>query len=117
LEDHRNDAKVEEPAKPVAQWEDELLDFYQPDEMLHIEDLLKDGSVENPEEIMEREEVEERLQQNIARLPTSIRESFVLFALEGFTSDEVSMITGKKSDQVLTEVEKAREYLSEGLQY
>ena len=117
LENHRDDASVQETAKPETRWEDELLNFYQPDEMLHIEDLVRDGSVENPEEIMEREEVEERLQQSIARLPESIRESFVLFALEGFTSDEVSMITGKKSDQVLAEVEKAREYLSEGLQF
>ncbi|MGW8179698.1 MAG: sigma-70 family RNA polymerase sigma factor [bacterium] len=117
LEDHREDASVEEKAPPPTNWEDEQLNFYQPDELLHLEDLVKDGSIPNPEEIFEREEIAERLQQSVAHLPDSIRESFVLFALEGFTSDEVSMITGKKRDQVLTEVEKAREILREGLSY
>jgi RNA polymerase sigma factor (sigma-70 family) len=117
LEEHREEASVEEAAPVSTNWEDEQLNFYQPDELLHLEDLVQDGSIANPEEIFEREEVAERLQQNIAHLPDSIRESFVLFALEGFTSDEVSMITGKKRDQVLTEVEKAREYLREGLSF
>ena len=117
LEEHRTDASVEEEASPPTVWEDEQLNFYQPDELLHLEDLVRDGSSANPEEIMEREEVAERLQQNVAHLPDSIRESFVLFALEGFTSDEVSMITGKRRDQVLSEVEKAREYLREGLSF
>jgi RNA polymerase sigma factor (sigma-70 family) len=115
LEEHRDEASVEEEASTSAHWEDEQQNFYQPDELLHLEDLISDGSSANPEEIFQREEVAERLQESIAHLPDSIRESFVLFALEGFTSDEVSMITGKKRDQVLTEVEKAREYLREGL--
>jgi RNA polymerase sigma factor (sigma-70 family) len=117
LEKHRSDARVEEEATASSAWEDEQLNFYQPDELLHLEDLVRDGSSANPEEILEREEVAERLQQNVAHLPDSIRESFVLFALEGFTSDEVSMITGKKRDQVLSEVEQAREYLREGLSF
>ena len=115
LEAHREEARVGEEASPETPWDDEQLNFYQPDELLHLEDLVRDGSSANPEEIFQREEVAERLQQCVASLPNSIRESFVLFALEGFTSDEVSMITGKKRDQVLTEVEKAREYLREGL--
>jgi RNA polymerase sigma factor (sigma-70 family) len=117
LEDHREEASIEETASPEDRWEDEQLNFYQPDELLHLEDLVSDRSSANPEEIFEREEVAERLQQNVAHLPDSIRESFVLFAMEGFTSDEVAMITGKKSEQVLTEVEKAREYLSEGFSF
>jgi RNA polymerase sigma factor (sigma-70 family) len=117
LEDHREEARVEEEASAESPWEDEQLNFYQPDELLHLEDLVRDGTSANPEEIFEREEVAERLQQCVAHLPDSIRESFVLFALEGFTSDEVSMITGKKRDQVLTEVEKAREFLREGLSF
>ncbi len=117
LEERRGDARVEEEASTPTNWEDEELNFYQPDEILHLEDLLRDGNSANPEEIFEREEVAERLQQSVANLPDSIRESFVLFALEGFTSDEVSMITGKKRDQVLTEVEKAREFLREGLSF
>jgi len=117
LEELREEAKFEEEASASSHWEDEQLNFYQPDELLHLEDLVSDGNSANPEEIFAREEVAEQLQQNVAHLPDSIRESFVLFALEGFTSDEVSMITGKKREQVLDEVEKAREYLREGLSF
>ncbi|MFZ0426509.1 MAG: flagellar biosynthesis protein FliA, partial [Acidobacteriota bacterium] len=97
------------------QWEDEALNFYQPDEAMHLEDLMSDGSTSNPEELMEREETEAQLQRAIAALPSSIRESFVLFALEGFTSDEVAMMTGKEPQEVLDEVEQAREALRRDL--
>jgi RNA polymerase sigma factor (sigma-70 family) len=108
IEDHRNDAHVEESVKGLQRWEDEQLNFYQPDESLVVEDLLQDGKSSNPEEIMEKEEVEDQLHQCIARLPDALRESFVLFALEGFTSDEVAMMTGASPEKIVEDVETAR---------
>lgn len=115
LEKRRDDAHIDELAQASDQWEDELLNFYQPDESLHIEDLVRDDKSADPEQLLEREEVEERLQEAIALLPDSVRESFVLFAVEGFTSDEVAMITGQGSSQVLADVESARETLRKRL--
>ncbi|HUV12864.1 MAG TPA: HPF/RaiA family ribosome-associated protein [Acidobacteriota bacterium] len=111
IEDHRDEPHFEESAARVEGWEDEQMNFYQPDESLLVEDLLQDGQSSNPEEIMEKEEVEEQLHRSIARLPASLRESFVLFALEGFTSDEVAMMTGKSPDEVVKDVESARSAL------
>ena len=99
---------VEETARTSSRWDDEVLNFYQPDEVLRLEDLLRDEHSTTPEELLAQEEVREQLQEAIARLPSSVRESFVLFALEGFNSDETAMIMGKDPSEVLEDVEKAR---------
>jgi RNA polymerase sigma factor (sigma-70 family) len=111
LESTRNQPRVEEDATQKVPWEDEGFNFYQPDEALQIEDILEDGASSNPEEILEKDELEQQLQRSIAKLPESFRESFVLYVLEGFTSDEIAMLTGKTPRQVIDEVENAREML------
>lgn len=113
LEEREDDSHLEEEVRPAERWDDEELNFYQPDEVLHLEDLLTDRHVSTPEEFLEREETEASLHRAIAHLPEETRESFVLFALEGFNSDEVAMITGKTPEQVLKEVEEARSRLKQ----
>lgn len=117
VEDSKNESHVEETAARDERrsWEDEDLNFYQPDESLQLEDLLEDGRSDNPEQLFQRDEVEESLQKEIAALPDSIRESFVLFALEGFTSDEVAMMTGSTPEEVVGQVEEARQHLKKSL--
>ena len=111
LEVAREQPHIEESRVETAQWDDEVLNFYQPDEALRLEDLLKDDHCTTPEELLAREETEEQVQKAVASLPRSVRESFVLFALEGFNSDEVAMITGKRPSEVLSDVEMARDEL------
>ncbi len=104
----RDEPHVEETVPASSKWEDEELDFHQPDEVLHLGDLITDEHSVSPEEVLAQEEAVESLQKEIASLPGSIRESFVLFSLEGFNSDETAMITGKRPADVLSEVEAAR---------
>ncbi len=111
LEAHRDEPHVEEEAATQRRWDDEDFNFYQPDETLRVEDLLRDGQGANPEELLAREETVDRLQRAVAGLAPELRESFILFVLEGFTSDEVAMMTGKAPSQVVSEVEQAREIL------
>jgi len=111
IDDHRDEPHMEESASEQSDWEDEDLNFYQPDESLQLGDLFESDSTSTPEELLEREEAEEELHRSVAALPQNIRESFILFALEGFTSDEVSMMTGRKAQEILDEVEQAREIL------
>lgn len=115
MEMRENDSHVEDSAGGRKQWEDEYLNFYQPDESLHISDLLQDNSISDPEQLMEREEAETRAQKAIAALPVDLRESFVLYSLEGFTSEEVAMATEKTPDEVLENVDKARTILRKEL--
>lgn len=104
---------VEEPRQEAEQWEDEPLNFYQPDESLKLEDLLSDTSAATPEEYLAEEETEERLQKAIAELPDEVREVFVLYALEEFNSDEVAMMLGTNKEAVLEAVNQARQLLRE----
>ena len=113
LNSHREERHIEELVTPTESELEEEEDFFQPDEALHLEDLIQDRHSASPEELLAREEVAERLQRAIAHLPHELRESFVLFSLEGFTSDEVAMITGKQAAQILAEVETARARLKQ----
>ena len=115
LQAHQEDSSIEEPSAVDSRWDDEILNFFQPDESLRLEDLLVDKSSTNPEELIEGEEAEQLIHQLVAQLSDSIRESFVLFAIEGFGADEVAMITGKPSSQILQDVENARRALRTGL--
>jgi ribosomal subunit interface protein len=112
----RDSARIDEPpAEEELQWEDEALNFYQPDEALRLEDVLKDDRTSNPEALMELEEAEDRLHKAIARLPRKIRESFVLSVLEGFDPYDVGMITGKDASKVEKDIEDARRKLRDQL--
>jgi RNA polymerase sigma factor (sigma-70 family) len=113
LDELDRDAPHIEDSTPQAKphWEDEVLNFYQPDEALKLEDVLSDRTGGNPELLMEVEETEQELHKAIARLPRKIRESFVLCVLEGFDAVEVAMITGKAAEKVQEDVEDARRRL------
>jgi RNA polymerase sigma factor (sigma-70 family) len=118
LQDFRESRKeihVEENANMSSQWDDEDQTFYHPDEVLSLEDLIRDEHAVSPEQLLAQEEVKDELHKAIASLPDAVRESFVLFALEGLNSDEVAMIMGKSPTEVVQNVEKARMELRKGL--
>ncbi len=108
LQASQEQPRIDEISPKPSNWEDEQLHFYQPDEVLRLEDLMSDDHSISPEKLLEQEEAYEQLQRAVANLPGSVRESFVLFALEGFNSDEIAMITGKSPSEVLDDVERAR---------
>jgi len=110
LQESREQPHLED-AGPPPKWDDEASQFHHPEEVIHLEDLLRDEHSLSPEELLSREETMERLQEAIAGLPAALRESFVLFDLEGFHSDEVAMITGKEQSEVINDVETARSEL------
>ncbi|MBI3940619.1 MAG: sigma-70 family RNA polymerase sigma factor, partial [Acidobacteria bacterium] len=117
LDANRDQPHVEDAAENPERWYDEALNFYQPDESLRVEDVLPDDRSATPEELLAQHEREEQLRRAIAHLPDPIRESFVLFALEGFNSDEIAMITRKTPDRVLEEVQEAQGLLREQVQF
>lgn len=115
LERAEEEYHLEERSDEVSPWDDEDLNFYQPDEVLRLEDVLPDAHSSDPEQLMAWEESEEQLLRAIAHLPAVVRESFVLYALDGFSSDEVAMITGKTPQEILADVETARAELRQKL--
>ncbi len=115
LLESRKEIHVEERANTPSQWDDEEQTFYHPDEVLSLEDLIRDEHAVSPEQLLAQEEAKDELHKAIASLPDTVRESFVLFALEGLNSDEVAMIVGKSPTEVVQNVEKARMELRKGL--
>lgn len=111
IEEARQEQHVEETPRFSSRWDDEVLNFYHPDEVLRLEDVLADQKIATPEDSMARRELAEQLNKEIARLPKAVRDSFVLYALEGFAADEVAMITGTDPAEVLKHVETARKRL------
>ena len=107
----QKESHLEELVRISSPWEDEMLNFYQPDERLRLEDILADDRSDNPEQAMEREETEKQLRQAIAHLPKPTRECFILSALQGFEPDEVAMIMGTTRATVLERVKEARKQL------
>ncbi len=100
----------ESAGKEPSSDHDEVLNFYQPEETLQLENLLPDLDAD-PEELLRKDAREEHLHRAIAALPTSMRESFVLFVLEGLGSEEVAQITGRSAQEVREDVKQTRQQL------
>lgn len=103
------------PEQAGSAVEDEMYDWYQPDEKLRVEDVLPDPHTQSPEDIAVDRQLEQDLDRTIAFLPKPLRDVFVLYRIEGFTLDEVSIVTGRGREQVEEDLLAAQEFLREQL--
>ena len=97
---------------PPEEIDTELYEFYQPDDILHMEDLIPDN-IETPEEALENEEMQKAIDQVISMMPDKWRQAFRLIELESFSTDEVAMIQDCSSEDVKKKLEMARTFLAE----
>jgi DNA-directed RNA polymerase specialized sigma24 family protein len=67
--------------------------------------------VATPEQIMASDELLRLIASALRDLGSSPREVFILHALEGFSVDEITGITGHSSERVLAFVSAARDHL------
>ncbi len=91
------------------------LQFHQPDEMLHRADVIPDRRTSNPEQAASSVEMVNLVESSLRGAPREDREAFILFAVEGFTLDEIAATTDRKLDQVRTSIAKARELVRQKL--
>jgi len=103
------------PEQQGSAVEDEMYDWYQPDEDLRVEDIVADPHTLSPEEIAARQKLRDDIDQAVAYLPKSWRDVFVLHSIEGFTIEEVSLVTGRSLDGVQRDFQSACEFLRERL--
>ncbi len=87
------------------------LQFHQPDEMLHRADVIPDLRTSNPEQAASSVERVNLVENSLRGAAREDREAFILFAVEGFTLDEIAATTDRKVDQVRTSIASARELL------
>jgi DNA-directed RNA polymerase specialized sigma24 family protein len=87
------------------------LQYHQPDEAITGETIIADARVSTPEQIIASDEMLRLIASSLRDLGSAPREAFILHAMEGFTVDEISGITGLPVERVLTFISAAREHL------
>ena len=87
------------------------LQFHQPDETLTGENVIADRRTSTPEDIASSDEMVALVQFALEGAGRADREAFILYAIEGFSPDEIAVITDRKPDEVRGSIELAREHL------
>ena len=87
------------------------LQFHQSDESFTQETIIADRRIATPEQIASSDEMMRLVESALRGTDRHAREAFILHALEGFTPDEIAVITDRKPDEVRASVSLAREHL------
>jgi DNA-directed RNA polymerase specialized sigma24 family protein/ribosome-associated translation inhibitor RaiA len=87
------------------------LQFHQPDEAITEENIIADGRVATPEQIVGSDEMIRLIASALRDLSPAHREAFILHAIEGFGADEISAITGAPPASVWNSISAARNHL------
>jgi RNA polymerase sigma factor (sigma-70 family) len=87
------------------------LQFHQPDETLTGENVIADRRTSTPEDIASSDEMVTLVQFALEGANRADREAFILHAMEGFSLDEIGVITDRKPDDVRSSIEMARQHL------
>ncbi|HLY99995.1 MAG TPA: sigma-70 family RNA polymerase sigma factor [Candidatus Angelobacter sp.] len=88
--------------------DENVLQFHQPDDRPQEENVIADRGVATPEEIFSSEEMIAQLGLVLREVSVADREAFVLFAVEGFTVEEITRLSSRPPDQVRDSIHKAR---------
>jgi len=99
----------------VDEDEQQLYEFYQPDEVLKLEDLVATPEASSPEQAAERHELALRTQQALAWLPRLWRQVVVLGTIEGMSDEAIAGVLDIPQEMVATLREFAEAYLREKL--
>ncbi|HEY1462520.1 MAG TPA: HPF/RaiA family ribosome-associated protein [Terriglobales bacterium] len=111
--EYEADVHLEDSAwKPNVRASDEYaLQYHQPDESLTGENIIADRRVSTPEDIAYSDEMITLVRVALRSAHPMDREAFVLYAIEGFSIEEISGITDRPIPEVHTSIVDARERL------
>lgn len=105
------DHAAREDSGPQYGTDESELQFDQPDEAVANQDLIADTRVATPEATVYTEEMIAMVEAALLKAQPQDREAFLLYAVEGFTPDEIAVISERPADQVRKSVVSARDYL------
>jgi len=88
--------------------DDSELQFHQPDEMILGEDGIPDRRLFTPEQIAESDETIALIEATLVGARREDREAFILFAVEGFTVEEIAATTDRTPEEVNRSLHTAR---------
>jgi DNA-directed RNA polymerase specialized sigma24 family protein/ribosome-associated translation inhibitor RaiA len=104
---------LEESARrPNVKASDEAqLQYHQPDESMTEETVIPDGRVATPEQIFATDETLRLIASVLRDCGSGPREAFILYAIEGFSVEEIAGITSLPAEKVRASITAAREHL------
>ncbi len=95
--------------------DEEMLQFYHPDEIPANDDLVADQHSSTPEDEASRQELMTMVERSLRGAKPHQREAFLLFTLEGFRLAEIAAIMERNVEQVHADISAAREHLRRSL--
>jgi DNA-directed RNA polymerase specialized sigma24 family protein len=112
-EQHNGSVHLEDSARKrnVRGSDEAELQFHQPDEAILGETVIADRRVSTPEQIASSDEMLRLVEVALHGTDRAAREAFILQAIEGFTDEEIAVITDRKPDEVRASVKTACEHL------
>ena len=87
------------------------LQYHQPDEMFSGQDVIADRRASTPEQIASSDEMISQVELALLSAERIDRDAFILYAVEGFTPQEIAGISDRKVEEVRASIERAREQL------
>lgn len=87
-----------------------------PQEALHIEDVLVDAHAQSPAEAVGESEEYRALLKHLGRFHSKARSAFFLSRIEGFEPFEIAMIQNRSEEDVVRDVERCAQALQQGYQ-
>ncbi len=95
---------------------DELqMQFHQPDEAVANSDIIADYRTSTPEASAYTDEMIALVEASLLGAKREDREAFLLYAVEGFTPEEIAVISDHPVEKVRISIASAREYLRKAL--
>jgi RNA polymerase sigma factor (sigma-70 family) len=91
------------------------LQFHQPDELLAEQDITPDPGTATPEEIASSDEMIAMVETALSGSRKEDREVFLLYAIEGFSPEEIAVIGDRSVNQVRASIMAARAHLRKKL--
>jgi DNA-directed RNA polymerase specialized sigma24 family protein/ribosome-associated translation inhibitor RaiA len=118
--DGRDTVNLDHPARGpetrITMGSDEsFLQFHQPDDEVVEENLIPNRGVATPEDSAASDEMVDLVEMALLGTSKEDREAFLLFGIEGFTVDEISVISSRPTDEVRKSIKSAREHLRKNL--
>ncbi|HEU4685750.1 MAG TPA: sigma-70 family RNA polymerase sigma factor [Nitrospira sp.] len=101
------------PREAVVTLGDEILDYYQPDEDLRLEDVIPHPYIPTPDQVKECRDLQRYVNRTLAALPQAWRRAFVLCHVQGLSISEVATVLGETEDRVRQSLKQAQEFLRE----
>lgn len=104
---------LEESVRPrnVCASDESELQFHQPDESITEETVIADRRLATPEDIASSDEMVRLVQYVLGAVDRYDREAFLLHALEGFSVEDVAVISGRTAAQVKRSIAATRAHL------